>query len=361
MPTELMLWMLSAIVSEPQDDLREMYSQTVRRTLAANIANALGPLEIQRLFSLLGASTDLRERSPGFLRPNKSIRDAYLEADWRYLISIVKTLIGLVQHLTIQARSTMITLMCRMALDSILMSDLQVALTVENAISHLLDLPLNDPTTANFLIDLHENLYTSIQDPVLQAQLIKHILPTSDSSSRFRVRLAHSFLVQAFPPLNLFAHVAIDLVNLATHLNNPRYDIVQNMKLTGSATRADDYDYGALASWAALLNIAVDDGIGPSAKLDSRHLARSSPTFFNAQVDKLADRIRDISKSIRDTGASYMKRTEAKGALDILYFRLIYAIRTKPRPRKVMFGEAMAERETERGKDFMESYFVKAD
>ncbi|KAL9624775.1 MAG: hypothetical protein Q9160_001130 [Pyrenula sp. 1 TL-2023] len=356
--SDLVHWMLSAIASEPDDQLREMLAKFLHNTSPATLSKTIGPLEIKRLFSLLGASPDSQEGLSDSLRPNRSIRDPYPDPDWRYLISLVTTLVGLSQHLSIQARSILAARVCRMALDSILMSDLQVSLTVEDAISRLLDLPIDQSPTADFLVDLHESLYTTIQDPSLQSQLLKHILPTSDCASRFRVRLAHSFLLQAFPPIDDFANVAIDLDNLTNHLDHPRYDVVYHTKVSRSDSKGDNYDYSSLASWATILNIAVDDGVGTYLKSDSRPFTKADALAFNAQVDNLADKIKSIATSIRDTGASHMKRTEAKGALDILYFRLIHAVRTKPRPKRVMFGRVEKERETARSADFMAKHMV---
>lgn len=352
MSPKLVHWMLSAIVSEPQDNLREMYSQTLCRTLPANISRAIDALEIQRLFSLLGASIEPQEQSLNYLRPNRNTHDPYSTAVLGHLISVVETLSSTLQHFSAQAKSTFASFVCRMALDSTLMSDLGVSLIVEDTISRLLDIPLDEASTTNFLIDLHEELYTSIQDANLQARLLRHILPTSDCSSRFRVRLAHSFLLQAFPSPNDFAEIAIDLKVFTKHLDNPRYDILHNKKIASPADREKNFDYSALTSWAILLDVAVDNGIGLLKKIDSQLPVKTSPSF-NVEVDALADKVKAIAASIRDTGASHMKRTEAKGALDVLYFRLIYAVRTKPRPRKVMFGEALAEAEKERGKAFM--------
>lgn len=349
--------MLSAIASEPDDQLREMFTKLVHSLSPATLAKAIDPLEIKRLFSLIGASLD-SQGSSDLLRPNRSIRDPYPDPDWRYLISVVETLVGLSRHLFVQARSILAAYSCRMALDSILMSDPQVSLTVEDAISRLLNVPIAQSSTADFLIDLHESLYTTIQDPSLQAQLLKHILPTSDCAASFRVRLAHSFLLQAFPPIDDFTNTAIDLDNLTKHLDHPRYDIVRHMKVSHSNSKGDDYDYSSLASWATILDIAVDDGVGTFIKPRSHPSTKSEASTFNTQVDNLADKIKAISTSIRDTGASHMKRTEAKSALDMLYFRLIHAVRTKPRPRRVMFGQMQKERETARSASFMAKHFA---
>ena len=56
-----------------------------------------------------------------------------------------------------------------------------------------------------------------------------------------------------------------------------------------------------------------------------------------------------------------MRRTEAKEALQALHYRLLYAVRTEPRPKKNVFGGRDGDewRIEEKQKDFMQSYLAK--
>ena len=45
---------------------------------------------------------------------------------------------------------------------------------------------------------------------------------------------------------------------------------------------------------------------------------------------------------IIDTSASHMKRTEAKEILEAFHSRLLFAVRTKPPPKKKVFGDEVA-------------------
>ena len=47
--------------------------------------------------------------------------------------------------------------------------------------------------------------------------------------------------------------------------------------------------------------------------------------------------------SIVDTGASHMTRTEAKDVLEAFHARLVYAVRTKQKPKVMLFGDASVE------------------
>ncbi|KAK5009011.1 hypothetical protein LTR28_003176 [Elasticomyces elasticus] len=61
---------------------------------------------------------------------------------------------------------------------------------------------------------------------------------------------------------------------------------------------------------------------------------------FNLAVDSLVQHLRQTASQIRDSGASHMRRTEAKSALEGLACRLEYAVRTRPKPKKGVFGSA---------------------
>lgn len=94
-----------------------------------------------------------------------------------------------------------------------------------------------------------------------------------------------------------------------------------------------DFDFANLSALTFLLDVAIDDGHPPNP------CTKDAEKAFNASVDALADRIKSIFSAIEDSGASHMKRTEAKESLEALHYRLIYGVRTKPRPKKPLFGD----------------------
>jgi len=57
---------------------------------------------------------------------------------------------------------------------------------------------------------------------------------------------------------------------------------------------------------------------------------------FNAEVDELATRLREIWRKINDAGLK-LTRTEAKGVLDWVQQRLSYSVRTRRKVKKSVF------------------------
>jgi hypothetical protein len=111
-----------------------------------------------------------------------------------------------------------------------------------------------------------------------------------------------------------------------------------------------------MAALTYILDVAIADGGPPlSPSLRTEEIA------FNRKIDKLADRIQAIFASIADTGASHLRRTEAKEALQALRYKLLYAVRTEPRPKKSVFGGRDGEeyRAELRSKGFMVQFLAR--
>lgn len=144
------------------------------------------------------------------------------------------------------------------------------------------------------------------------------------------------------------------LPSITRHLRTSRFDIHQ-------AT-----DYATLSATISLLNIGLDDGDPPplsstfsfledTATDSNNKQPDTSEAAFNEAVDRLAHRVHNMFTSIVDTGASHMTRTEAKDVLESFHARLVYAVRTKQKPKVTLFGDANVE--VQAGAKLMKRYF----
>lgn len=167
-------------------------------------------------------------------------------------------------------------------------------------------------------------IYHSINDASLQLLLLQTI-PPLPRLVLFRQRLALSFFFLDPHYFSAEPEDLIDFRSIAIHLEDPQYTI-------NSAT-----DYSALAASIEILSIAVGCGnpLPPEA-------AREDKAAFDNDVDILATKIRAMFTQIIDTSASHMKRTEAKEILEAFHSRLLFAVRTKPPPKKKVFGDEVA-------------------
>jgi hypothetical protein len=156
--------------------------------------------------------------------------------------------------------------------------------------------------------------------------MLHHILPTSNWISLLRYRLAMAFLLKSPEPLTETPEAVLDLKRLTLFLAQDErfHKQLRNPR--------KEYDYSELAAITLLLDIVVN-----SASYALRSERADSAKELDATVDKLAAQIKKIFSLIQDSGASHLKRMLAKEALEALHYRVLYAVRSKPPPKKTLF------------------------
>lgn len=129
----------------------------------------------------------------------------------------------------------------------------------------------------------------------------------------------------------------LSLRRIIDALKHPRFNIKKHKGKNSSSKGLNqgqyEYDYSELSTTTELLNVVLDSGWSGVEFARGREARRA----FNAEVDTLADRIKKIFTAIEDSGASHLKRTLTKGALEALHYRVVYSVRTKPPPKRTLF------------------------
>ena len=124
-----------------------------------------------------------------------------------------------------------------------------------------------------------------------------------------------------FDDLNLGRHEPEDVVTLRgviDRLNQQDFSV-------GPHT-----DFAELKAGIILLDMVIDDGsIAPTTELDDEKQ-------FNADVDELAQKLRNIWRKINDSGMK-LARTETKSVIEWVQQRLSHTVRTKRKPKKNVF------------------------
>jgi len=352
-PDDMVIWAFNRIGRETRDDLRQCYVRLVKAGSQIWTRRKLTQSMIEQAFCQLGAD-------PGMVKCNSDIqpepRQPAGDSATRnpQLLSMIEALVGVAADMTAEALSVFVRLLMRLAVDSHLMSNSRMCVAVEDAITSILghkEERVSTPTAQCILQDIGSR----VKDPSLQLQILKHILPTSSAAASLRIQLANVFLrgtteedTLLFSPSN----PEISLQQLTTHLEDPRYDISR------SSRQDTAFDYNTLSSLTYIFDAALANGGRPSTFPDLR-----DERDFNRHVDLLAERVKSIITSIADTGASHMRRTEAKEALNALHFRLLYAVRTKPRPKKSVFGgrDGVEHRAEERSAGMMQQFLERRE
>lgn len=354
MPDEALNWVFHNVVLEPEDDLRNSYIECLRAASSSWARNNVTAKDVHSVFRRLGADPATIQDSDNIQLKHRPTKESSMQ-DPRNLLAALHVFQAISQDMDFLALSKLTSLVCRLALDRDLMSDAQVSSKVEEVLEVLLSLPdvdLRSHVSERILTDLGQRL----KDATLQAQLLSHILPTSDTACRLRILLAQTFLlgVDVFKEItSISPQISLEL--LAEHVStSPSFD-------TRRRKAAHNLDYVALQALTHILDVAVSDGGRPET-----FSSRVEERAFNKSVDHLADSVRSTFVSIVDAGASHMTRTEAKDVLQALHWRLLYSVRTEVRPKRNIFDgktgrirEAEEVHEEEKSKDFMQTFLAK--
>lgn len=139
----------------------------------------------------------------------------------------------------------------------------------------------------------------------------------------FRHHLALTFL---FDSPSKFPSFPLSVPRLTHHLQTSRqFSIHINT------------NYADLSALISILDICLFAPPHP--------LTKDEETAFNKDIDALAAQLRLMFTRIIDTGASHMTRTEAKEVINRVYYKLIYGVRTRQRPKKSIFSSGLATEE----------------
>ena len=136
-----------------------------------------------------------------------------------------------------------------------------------------------------------------------------------------RRKLALAFLFQDPQYLSTPVEYRVSLEDITSRLQGPQFAI-------NSTT-----DFGDLAASISILTIAIDSGDPPPSPR-----TKEAEKAYNKDVDALSSKVNSMFNDIVDVGASHMKRTEAKEVLEGFQRRLEFAVRTKPKPKKLIYG-----------------------
>lgn len=347
-------WVFDTVVLEQQDEVRQAYIDCLRNASPTWTRTNVTAHDVQTVFQTLGADATSIQDSVEIQPRHGLVKDPE-RRNPKYLLAALELFQAICADMDFVALSKLTSVVCRLAIDAEVMSDCQVSAKVERVLEVLLSLPdssLRSHVAERVLTDVGHHL----KDATLQARLLAHILPTSNTASRLRILLAQTFLLSTCvlkSKTSLTPTILLD--TLTSHITqSPSFD---TRRRRGPST----LDYIALRSLTAILDVAISDGGRPAT-----FLSRAAEQLFNRSVDHLADAIKATFVSIIDSGASHMSRTEAKDVLHALHWRLLYSVRTEVRPKRNIFdgktgrlrdGEAV--RTEEKGRGFMEKFLAK--
>ncbi|KAI1622389.1 hypothetical protein EDD37DRAFT_471542 [Exophiala viscosa] len=353
---EALRWTFDSVVLEQDDGSRPAYIECLQNASPSWTRNNVTAQDVQTVFQTLGADVaNFQDAVP--IQPKYRLVSEPARRDPKYLLAALDLFQSIAQDMDFIGLSKLTSMLCRLAIDSELMSDGQVTCKVEQSLEHLLSLPdhdLREHVFERMIADVGQHL----KEPTLQAYLLSHLLPTSTTASRVRTTLARIFFMgteESEPTQNLSPRDNLDRLTERISTSEPF--------MPKRHRDPRKVDYTALRAQAYILDTAIADG-GRPADFDSR----AEEVAFNKSVDKLAESVRLTFTSIINTGTSHLSRTEAKAALQTLYWRLLYSVRTEVRPRKNIFDartglirESREFNSEEKGKNVMKQFLARKE
>ena len=223
-------------------------------------------------------------------------------------------------RLSYEVREYLLYILLCMTLDVSITTEISLMFLLQEVLASLLD--SDDSMPEDSLNEAFSLMFSKINDLSLRLQLVQSIPIHSSRLCSTRRRLARGFFFNNDIYISGVGQKEPDLSDIAQHLRTePAFIIRGNM------------DFQQLGASMSLLDIVIDDGDPP------RPLTEEAEKSFNKQVDEVLQAVRDMSSKIVDTGASHISRTETKEVLIALDTRLQYAVRTRPKPKRSVFGD----------------------
>lgn len=350
-------WAFSTFAAETDDELRFAYIRCLEQGATLWARNNLTAADVQQCFRSLSTNPAQMELSTELkfacqLRQPVSIQT-------KHLLAVLDCFARISTHMNFEALSVLASITCCIAIDACLMANSSIAAKVEDLLSTILG--TNDAYEAACYVASHimTEMTEKLHEPALQALLLQHIHPVTRVASTLRIRLANAFILgvsNTSPPFSASTPPTIDLSALTTYISTSDDFATARLRTT--------LNYANLRARTAILDAAISTGGRPGIFPSPLY---TRPRDFNQQVDALAAAVRKTWTAIADTGATHMKRTEAKEKLDAVYQRLLYCVRTEPLPKKHIFdqftgkyGEGDAVRDREKGRERMKGFLDRA-
>ena len=210
---------------------------------------------------------------------------------------------------------------------------------------------------ASLHVEAHANRHSQIEhvgqrvrahipNPILIQHLIGYLPSYMGASHGFKRRLGLASFLKSNTYLtdNLDDLATMNLLTTWLH-EKKNFKIRENTDFHKLAARFDTLDVAIGAGLSRFEFRSEENTIKTDSPVNTGTVTSRLPpsveeSNFNSAIDEVVAELRSIAFNIRDSGATHMRRTECKTAIEKLSYRLEFAARTRPRPKRGMFGTA---------------------
>ena len=365
LPPELLDWMFARLVREGREELCEAYVEVFRRHLQRESRGASSSWENWPWLSRVYRTVDVPPGSESG-RGQREERNSGARIDappsgLRHVVRVVQYSCSNsgdgIPHLNLLE-------LALASVDAHVSRDAELKGQLQESIAAIIDSV--DPAGITTIAHTISSHFSTLSLP-LRCRIIAALPTYTEKCHRLRRMLA-LYLVVCNQPVP-----KPDATKGPTQVldpDSPRWAeiLLSRLRAGGDWHISESTDYAHLNALIPILDIAIDAGFQVSLpttpSITDTHpitTTHPNPTFnpqtskstpfptkalhqpsseksFNAQIDTLTDTLRLLAARIRDAGTSHLRRTEAKSALERVVVRLEHCVRTRPRPRKGVFG-----------------------
>ena len=328
LPNEMLSWILDAACLEPREDIRQAYTQVVKQT-PVQFTTLLSVDRLADLFLKIGAcrAALLLETPVDPLQAISNKHENIPRASC--FLPFADILHLLAPHMENDVIIYIICLTCRLLMDTHVTSNGHLV----NRIEHLL---------TDFLSQLLYHKISSSQSQQTSRTRILCNLYRTTNQPQLRVLLLRNLPVLSLDWLHIRRHLALSwFLSVTPTPNSPAFsfDIIMSHLSSTPLMLNNTTNFSTFTPLIQILNIALDSCDRPNlctyTNADDR---RINERKFNSNIDAITSKLRAMFLTIIDSGASDLRRTEAKEALEELRVRLLYTVRTRPPAKKSVFN-----------------------
>lgn len=327
-------WMAAQVLVETDLDLCDAYIEVLDKCVSSSLH---GLERFSRLGHFYATAEDLdgetlRDRKtiptnpPPGLRNVLKVLKIYGTTDWVSSDSVASTTVEL-----IMASS-----------DEHIKQNTSLLNELHDTIEDMLDAVPGDEQFETICQRIHSVFFgRAFVSEYQRSRLISYMPATTERTHRLRRLLA--------------LHLVTDLTSTSAFRGDPQSEdwintIITQLKTAPNFAISQSSNYALLNSLTQVLDIAIDAGFSdfcfrsmapqtkPSGYLTSRPSVSTAEAAFNSQIDNLTKQLQLMSSRIRGSGTTHLRRTEAKSSIERLILRLEHSVRTRPKPRKGIFG-----------------------
>lgn len=328
-PPELRQWLWESAFEEASEVLARAYLDAFA-ACKEDVGGFVGISLIRTTLTKMGASEracSMSDPVRATTKSSKSITAATEVSAWR-LGLLLSTLGDLAGRLDVTTRVYALSMLLRMGMDHSLAENGALRAAMHSSIAALVE-SFDDGDSETRLLEVGKAMFESVSSIKLRWYMVAAMPETSMQLHTFKRRLALAFGLEDTAVLEARLHEASDL---ATRIA---------LRLQAVDVLDAGADYAGIAALASLLDIGIGGGfvIARKSSEDEAVPRKVHEGMFNDNVDMISRQVKALFSRIIDTGASHMGRTEAKGVLERLQYRLDYAVRTKPMAKKNVLVE----------------------